>query len=222
MAIGTTAALLGSAAIGAGASIYGANKAAEGSEDAAARQAEMYQQGKNLLMPYTAGTRQAHALYGSAIGANGADAQSRFYNNFQADPGFQTALNSSLDETMKRYSIMGRTGGGLANSLLKTGQNALLGAYDKRLSQLGGYADAGRGTATTIANLGQQSAAGQANSLAQAGQYQGSGIVNAGNALIGGLNNYATMGQNAQGQAAGQNPAARPWDTFTVNNRAMF
>lgn len=222
MAIGTTAALLGSAAIGAGASIFGANKAADGQEKAAERQAEMYQQNKNLLMPYTAGSKQALTQYGNALGANGGQAQKNFYTNFQADPGFQTALNSSLDETMKRYSIMGRTGGGLANSLLKTGQNALQGAYNTRISQLGNLADMGRGAASTIAGMGQQSAAGQAANLANAGQYQGAGIVNAGNALIGGLNNYQTMQQNQQGMAAGQNPAARPWDTFTVSNRAMF
>lgn len=211
-----------SSLIGAGASLFGADEASEGSEDAARLQGERYQEGKNLLMPYMKGSQSALNLYGNALGANGGQAQKNFYTNFQADPGFQTALNNSLDETMRRYSIMGRTGGGLANSLLKTGQNALLGAYDKRVSQLGDLAGFGRGTASTIAGLGQQSAAGQAANTAQAGQYQGAGIVNAGNALIGGLNNYQTMQQNQQGMAAGQNPAARPWDTFTVSNRAMF
>lgn len=221
MAIGTTAALLGSAAIGAGASIFGANRAADAQKEAARTQAKAAKKAENLLMPYTAGSKEALTMYGNALGVNGQNAQSKFYNDFQADPGFQTALDNSLDETMKRYSIMGRTGGGLANALLKTGQGARLGAYNTRLSQLGGLVDSGRGAASSIAGIGQQSAAGQAANLAQAGQYQGAGIVNAGNALIGGLNNYATMNQNAQGQAAGLNPANRPWDTFTVN-RAMF
>lgn len=208
--------------IGFGASLLGGNEAAEGSKEGAERHELGYQRGKNLLMPYTAGTRAAHTMQGNALGINGGQAQQAFYNNFQADPGFQTALDNSLDETMKRYSIMGRTGGGMANALLKTGQGARLGAYRDRISQLGGYAEGGRNTSATIANLGQQSAAGQANSLAQAGQYQGAGIMNAGNALIGGVDNYMKMNQNAQGMASGQNPAARPWDTFTVNNRAMF
>jgi hypothetical protein len=218
MAIGTGIATLGAAAIGAGSSLFGASKAAKAQKQSAALQAKQFQESKNLLLPYTPGSQEALTQYGNAVGVNGGDAQQQYYQNFQADPGFQTSLNSSLDETMKRYSIMGRTGGGLANSLLKTGQNALLGAYDKRLSQLGGLVDTGRGAASTIAGLGQQSAAGQASSLAQAGQYQGAGIVNAGNALTGGLNNYAQMGQFQQGQQAGQNP----WAAQTVNNRAFF
>jgi hypothetical protein len=222
MAIGTTAALLGSAAIGAGASIFGANKAADAQKAAARTQAKAFEEGKNLLLPYTKGSTEALTQYGNAVGVNGRDAQSRYYQDFQADPGFQTALNNSLDETMRRYSIVGRTGGGMANSLLKTGQNALMGAYDKRLSQLGGLVDTGRGAASSIASMGQQSAAGQASSLANAGMLQGGGIVNTGNALIGGLNNYTTMQQNAAGRLAGGNVGAGGWDTFTVNNRALF
>lgn len=222
MAIGTGAAILGSSLLGFGSSLMGGDKAAEGSEDAARLQAERYQEGKNLLIPYMKGSQSALSLYGNALGANGAQTQKGFYNSFQQDPGFQTALNNSLDETMKRYSIMGRTGGGLANSLLKTGQNALLGAYDKRVSQLGDLAGFGRGTASTIAGLGQQSAAGQGAHMAQAGQYQGNSMMSAGNALINGLNSYANASQGAQGKAAGLNPAPGQWDTFTVNNRAMF
>lgn len=222
MAIGTTAALLGSAAIGAGASIYGANKAAEGSEEANELLEQRYQQNKNLLLPYMKGSQSALNLYGNALGANGPAAQAGFYNSFQHDPGFDAALNNSLDETMKRYSIMGRTGGGLANALLKTGQGARLGAYENRLNRLSGLAEFGRGAAGTIAGIGQQSAAGQAANTAQAGLWQGEGIVGAGNALIGGLNSYADANNTALGKQAGLNPAQRPFDTFTVSNRALF
>lgn len=207
--------------IGGVTSLFGADKASEGNEEANALLEQRYQEGKNFLTPYLKGSQSALNLYGNAVGANGAQAQQGFHNNFQHDPGFQAALDSSLDETMKRYSIMGRTGGGLSNALLKTGQGARLGAYRDRLNQLMGLSEFGRGTAGTIAGIGQQAAAGQAANTAQAGQYQGAGIVNAGNALIGGLDNYMKTTSNAQGLASGQNPAARPWDTFTVN-RAMF
>jgi hypothetical protein len=217
-----TLAMIASSVIGAGSSLMGADKAAEGAEAGNELLEKRYQEGKNLLLPYMKGSQSALNLYGNAVGAFGPGAQSAFYNNFQHDPGFDEALNNSLDETTRRYSIMGRTGGGFANALLKTGQGARLGAYKDRLNQLMGLADFGRGTAGTIANMGQQSAAGQAANLGAAGQYQGAGIVNAGNALIGGLNNYATLGQNANGTATGMSPANRPWDTFTVNNRAMF
>lgn len=216
-----TLAMIASSVIGAGSSLMGADKASDASEEAAALQEKRYQEGKNLLLPYMKGSQSALNLYGNAVGAFGPDKQAAFYNSFQNDPGFETALDDSLDETMKRYSIMGRTGGGLSNALLKTGQSARLGAYRDRLNQLMGLADFGRGTAGTIANMGQQSAAGQAANTAQAGLWQGEGIVGAGNALIGGLNSYANANNTAQGHAAGLNPANRPWDTFTVN-RAMF
>lgn len=216
-----TLAMIASSVIGAGSSLMGADKASDASEEAAALQEKRYQEGKNLLLPYMKGSQSALNLYGNAVGAFGPDKQAAFYKGFEFDPGFETALDDSLDETMKRYSILGRTGGGMSNALLKTGQSARLGAYRDRINQLMGLADFGRGTAGTIANMGQQSAAGQAANISQAGQYQGAGIVNAGNALIGGMNNYATMGANTTGQAAGQYSANRPWDTFTVN-RAMI
>lgn len=213
MAIGTGAAILGSSLIGGVSSLFGSNKAAKAQKQAAAAQQRQYEESKNLLLPYTQGTAEAQQMYGNAIGVNGKDAQAKYYEDFQADPGFQTSLDNALDTTMKRYSIMGRTGGGLANSLLKTGQNALLGAYNTRLSQLGGFADAGRAAASNIASIGQQTAAGVSANLANAGQLQGAGIVNAGNALTGGLQNYVGMNLYQQGLAAGGNP---------VVNRALF
>jgi hypothetical protein len=223
MAIGTGAALMGSALIGAGSSLFGASKAAKAQKQAAAQQAAQFQESKNLLLPYTAGTTQAQTMYGNAIGANGKDAQSRYYEDFQADPGFQTSLNNSLDETMKRYSIIGRTGGGLANSLMKTGQNALLGAYDKRLSQLGGFVDSGRSAASAIAGFGQQSAAAQGANLANAGMLQGQGAVNAGNAFSGALDNYGLLKSRAAGYAGSNDPFANPLiQKNLTSNRALF
>jgi hypothetical protein len=191
--IGTTAALLGSAAIGAGASILGSNKAAKASKQAAALQAKQFQETKDLLSPYTGTGQNALETYGNAIGLNGTDKQKDFYDNFQYDPGFETSLNNALSETMKRYSITGNTGGNLANALLKTGQNAIYGQYQNRLSQLGGLVDTGRSAATSLAGAGQQSAATQGNLLSQAGLYQGQGIQGAGNAISGGLGNLASV-----------------------------
>jgi hypothetical protein len=199
MAIGTTAALIGSAAIGAGASIFGASKAAKGAEKGAKLQARQFEETKKLLSPYTGAGENALKQYGTAIGREGKEAQQGFYDNFQYDPGFETSLNNALSETMKRYSILGNTGGGLANSLLKTGQNAIYGQYQNRLSQLGGLVDTGRTSATALGSIGQQSATTQGNLLSQAGLYQGQGIQGAGNALSGGLGNLASYNQFQQG-----------------------
>jgi hypothetical protein len=217
MAIGTTAAIIGASVIGAGASIYGANKAADGAKAGAKAQARQFEESKKMLAPYTGAGENALKQYETAIGLQGRDAQQQFYDDFQHDPGFETSLNNALSETMKRYSILGNTGGGLANSLLKTGQNAIYGQYQNRLSQLGGLVDTGRSAATSLVGAGQQSAQAQGNLLAQAGLYQGQGIMGAGNALSGGLGNLAGLGQYQQGMVAGQNP----WAAQTVN-RAMI
>jgi hypothetical protein len=199
MAIGTTTALIGSALIGAGSSIYGSSKAAKGQKQAAALQAKQFDETKELLSPYTGTGQNALEQYETAVGLRGRDAQQGFYDDFQTDPGFETSLNNALSETMKRYSILGNTGGGLANSLLKTGQNAIYGQYQNRLSQLGGLVDTGRSAATSLAGFGQQSSQAQGNMLAQAGLYQGQGIMGAGNALSGGLSNLAGNNQYQQG-----------------------
>jgi hypothetical protein len=215
--IGTTAALIGSAAIGAGASILGANKAADAAKSGARRLDKQYAETKAIHEPFIGAGTNALEQYGNAVGLNGADKQQSFYDNFQHDPGFETSLNNALTETMKRYSILGNTGGNLVNALLKTGQNAIYGQYKDRLSQLGGLVDTGRAAAGTLAGAGQASATAQGNLLAQAGQFQGAGIIGAGQAGVNALGQYMNYNLAQQGLAAGQNP----WAATTVN-RAMI
>jgi hypothetical protein len=221
--VGIETALLGSAVIGAGSSIFGANKAASGAKKAAKLQRQQFEETKELLSPYTGAGENALAQYETGIGLRGREAQQGFYDDFQTDPGFETSLNNALDATMKKYSILGNTGGGLANALLTTGQNALYGQYQNRLSQLGGLVDTGRNAAGALAGFGQQSAAQQGNLLAQAGLYQGQGIMGAGNALSGGLTNLAGANLYQQGLASGQGGNMVPLPTRTpLSNRAMF
>lgn len=215
--MGVATAILGSAAIGAAGSIIGGNKAAKGAKQAARVQQQQFAETKELLSPYTQTGQNALEQYETAIGLRGREGQQQFYDDFQYDPGFETSLNNALSETMKRYSILGNTGGGLANALLKTGQNVMYQQYQNRLSQLGGLVDTGRSAASALAGYGQQSATAQGNALAQAGLYQGQGIMGAANAASGGLSNMAGYGMFQQGLAAGQNP----WQTQTVN-RAMI
>lgn len=224
--IGTTAALIGSAVVGAGASIYGANKAADAANKGAKAQAKQFAESKAMLAPYTGAGENALKTYETAIGLRGREEQKGFYDNFQYDPGFETSLNNALSEATRKYSAMGNTGGGLANALLKTGQNAIYGQYQNRLSQLGGLVDTGRSAATSLVGAGQQSATAQGNLLSQAGMLQGQGIIGAGQAGVSGLNSLAGYNLWQQGQANGQAPAGfgnswTPWTTSS-NNRAFF
>lgn len=215
--MGIEAAILGSAVIGGASSIFGANKAADAAKKGQKLQARQFEETKALLQPYTGAGTNALEQYGNAVGLNGADKQQAFYDNFQHDPGFETSLNNALTETMKRYSITGNTGGNLANALLKTGQNAIYGQYQNRLSQLGGLVDTGRAAAGTLAGAGQASATAQGNLLAQAGQYLGNGIIGAGQGFTNAAGQYANYNLAQQGIQAGMNP----WAAQTVN-RAMI
>ena len=205
--IGTAAAMLGSAVIGAGASIFGANKAAKAAKQAAALQAKQFRETKALIEPYTTAGTGALEKYETAVGLRGADAQREYYQNFQYDPGFETSLDNALKATMRKYAIIGNTGGGLANALLRTGQQAIYGQYRNRLSELGGLVDTGRSAATSLGGFGQQSAATQGNLLAQAGQYQGAGIIGAGQAGVNALGGLASYNMWNQGMNAATNRA---------------
>lgn len=220
--IGTTAAILGASAIGAGASIYGANKAAKQqskSQNAALDlQREQYNNANALLKPYVDSGTSSLDVYKTALGLNGAGKQAEYYKNFQYDPGFTTALDKSLSDTMNRYSIYGDTGGGLAKDLLKTGQEAIGGAYNTRLAQIGGLADSGRTAAGALAGAGQNMANASGNIISSTSYpYQAQGIVNAGNALIGGIGNWQNQQMYQQGQAAGTGG----WSTSYVPSNAI-
>jgi hypothetical protein len=215
---------IGSALIGGAASIFGANKAEKAAKQAAAVSAKQYKQARGDLQPYMEAGPNALAQYGNAVGLNGQEAQQGFYDNFQTDPGFTTSLDNALATAMRKYSILGNTGGGLANSMLKTGQNALYGQYKDRIGQLGGLVDTGRSAATSLAGIGQQSAGQQGAMLSQAGMLGGQGIIGAGQAGVNALNNYQgyNMWQQAlqQGYTPG-NAMNGGWSTATMN-RALF
>lgn len=196
-----------------------AKQQAKGQQAALAEQKRQYDSNKELMTPFITPGQNALTTYQNAIGLGGRAAQKSFYDNFQYDPGFQTALDNSLDNTSKRFAIYGDVGGGLAKDLLKTGQNALMGAYDKRIAQIGGLVDSSRSAASSLVGAQQGNANNQSNILAGIGNTQAQGTMNGSNALVGGLNNFGSslmygMGQN-QGMN-GMNGFGNSWNALTV------
>lgn len=196
---------------------------------ALAEQRRQYDENKALLQPYTSTGSNALGVYGDAVGLNGADKQKAYYDAFQYDPGFQTALDNSLSDTANRYAIYGDVGGGLAKDLLTTGQNARLGAFDKRLAQIGGIADTGRSAASALAGAGQTNANAQSGILSNIGATQAQGTMQGSNALsagIGGMANAFAYGnglQTGQGSLNGVNGFGNSWNALTVPyNRVSF
>jgi hypothetical protein len=221
--IGTTAAIIGAAAIGAGSQIYGANKAASASKKAAAGVAAQNAKNEALLAPYTSSGENALKTYSNAVGLNGREAQQKFSDDFQTDPGWEAANEFGAKTVDDRYRLSGQGGGNVRAALYDYGQKNLLSAYTTRLSQLGGLVDTGRSAATSTAAMGQQSAAQQGSLLSQAGLLQGQGITGAGNAIAGGMNNLANYNMYSGGMQSGMTPGTMAnggWSTMTGSNNA--
>lgn len=223
--IGTTAAIIGAAAIGAGSQIFGANKAASAAKKAAGLQSKQFAESKALLAPYTGAGENALKSYSNAVGLNGRPAQQQFSDEFQTDPGWQAANDLGAKTVDDRYTLSGQGGGNVRAALYDYGQKNLLSAYSTRLSQLGGLVDTGRSAASATAQLGQQSATAQGSLLANAGLLQGQGITGAGNAIAGGANNLANYNMYTEGMNAGMTPGNLSnggWSTMTVNNANRY
>ena len=221
--IGTTAAIIGAAAIGAGSQIYGASQASKAAKKAAGVQAEQYEESKAMLAPYRAAGEGALSSYGNAVGLNGREAQQKFSDDFQTDPGWEAANEFGAKTVDDRYRLSGQGGGNVRAALYDYGQKNLLSAYTTRLSQLGGLVDTGRSAATSTATMGQQSAQAQGSLLSQAGLLQGQGITGAGNAIAGGMNNLANYNMYSGGLQSGMTPGTMAnggWSTQTTSNNA--
>jgi hypothetical protein len=190
--------------VGAAASIFGANQAADAQKKSAKLQAKQFAETKELIKPYTDAGAGAVDAYKSGIGLNGVDKQTEFYNNFQNDPGFEAATNYATRGIENLNSIKGRgLGGNLIAGASDYLQKNMLDAYRTRLSQIGGLVDTGRSAASTLGTLGQQSAAAQGANLANAGYYQGAGLINAANGINQGLYNNQMMSAYSGGSAGG-------------------
>lgn len=119
------AAALLTAAIGAGASMYGANKAASTAKKAAAQQAKgiqqgiddsskFYTEGQNYLSPYVQSGQQYAKLMQDIQGLNGPEAQARALEMYRSSPS-AALLGDVRGETFRRGMNTWAANGG-ANS----------------------------------------------------------------------------------------------------------
>src|SRR5580765_5317961 len=230
------AATIGSAVIGAGASMMSANKAAGAAKDAASQQQAMYQTTRGDLSPYNVmGQNALDAAYGVAQrGPTGGGpdyismAQANLPGNMtraqlEQTPGYQFTLAQGLKATQSAAAARGL---GVSGAALKGAATYATGLADSTyanrfnesqqrftdfvhlnqgqqgnltnaFSRYNALATLGQAAAAGTAAAGQKEALAQGSFLNQAGVQQGSGMMNAANALSGGVNNYLAY-QNAQ------------------------
>lgn len=170
--------------------LAGSNKAIDSAKAA-------YQPLGELAKKYGAGT----SLYLDSLGANGAEGNARAREAFQAGPGYQFAVDQSLDGIMRKQNALGGLAGGntlaalsdragqMANQEFGNWQSNLQGLINPELSATGGFAG------------------GQAGAeLARSGVYQNDAgnRVNLATGVTKGINNENTSGANAE-MAGGKN-----------------
>ena len=127
MAVGTTAAILGGAVIGAGATAVAANQQRKGAEAAAEAQAESnreaqeyaekrYEENKDIFNPFIVSGYNATGQLAKIAGKTPGAGQTFGYNQFVADPSYQF-LQDEAAKAIERYTS-GR-GGRLSGGTLK-------------------------------------------------------------------------------------------------------
>lgn len=198
-------AIAGSAVLGAGASIFGANKAAKAQQSAAeqnlemqraalALQRQMYEQGRSDLAPYRgAGEAALNPLLGLA-GTRGDPAAVQA--QLEQLPGYQFALGQGLRAAQQGATARGL---GLSGAAMKGASQFATGladqTYGNQFNRLLGLTQLGQSAAAGTAQMGQNMASQGSQSYGQMGQAYG----NIGDAQAAYYNSIGAAGQNLAG-----------------------
>jgi hypothetical protein len=217
MAIGTAAAIIGSAAIGAAASSRGASKAAkaqtQAADQAAQVQREMFERQTELAEPFRqAGITSQNELM-RLLGIGG-DATAADYGmltrgftpeQMQMDPGYAFRLAEGEKALERMQAARGQyLGGGAIRAGTRYGQEMgsqeYMNAFNRaqaqlgtRLGALGSLYGAGQTATQQVAGQAGQLGANLGNLLMQSGQARASGYLGQANALS------QALGQGAMG-----------------------
>lgn len=206
------AAIIGGSVIGAGASIYGASKAADAQSEAAdkaiANQQQMYGQNKQMLLPYiNAGTNMLPSLQGWSDPNNASSPLAQLLKlttpgadmsaTLAQTPGFQ--FSNTYGQKAVQNSLAARGLGGPGGAMAKGAANYAEGlagnTWTSVVQQLLNTYQAGGGQMQNVANLGENAGAALAG--------VGSNTANSISGSLTGAGNAQAAGYNAIGTAAG-------------------
>ena len=196
MAIAT--AIIGSAILGAGASIYSGNKAASAQKKAAQQSADIqrqqYEQTRADLAPYRDMGQSAMQPYAGALGLMGPEGYQKALQGYTQSPFLARMVQDTTNAVdASRAARGGLFSGATAQEIGdRTGQ-LYLGDFNNYLSRLGGLVDTGAGAATQTGQFGANAATGQANAYQAAGNARAQGYINMGNSINNALSQGAQM-----------------------------
>jgi hypothetical protein len=147
-------------------------------EKAIAEQRAAYQEGKDLLDPYSSAGLGGLASYLALLGQSGADAQQQAIAGLEQMPGYQAQLGAGQRAIMQNAAATGGLrGGNVQQGLAEFGSGLFGQYYQNQLGQLGQLQQQGLNTNTNLANLRAGQAANLANQYNMMGQAQGNSIL---------------------------------------------
>lgn len=217
MPIATTAAILGgSALLGAGASIYSANKAASAQKDAAAAAGALEErklaQIRGDLEPYRDAGSRALGYYEDFLGVNGPAASASARDMFQTSPGYEFAFDEGNRAVEGSAAARGSAlSGGTLKALQARGQGLANQEYGSYLDRFLGLANMGQNSAAQTGSFTAGSAARQGGYLTDAGQAAAGGYLAAGQGVTGAINNSLKLYGQSQGWGQPQDYSKSPW-----------
>ncbi|MDB5531603.1 MAG: hypothetical protein JWR51_4706 [Devosia sp.] len=205
--------------LGAGASLVGSGMQAKATKDASKVQSEMYEKTRGDLAPYrTAGEQGTNALMAalpdlnSKINLDQAWLEQTPGYQFNKAQGLKAVQNSAAARGLgtSGAALKGAAGyaTGLADSTYQTQFGNEMAQRDARYNRLMGVSSLGQNAAAQTGNFGTQTAQSIGQNTIAGGTAQAAGLVGAGNALMGGAQNY--LGYNLGMQQLG-NPTKNLW-----------
>jgi len=220
MAIGTTAAILGSAAISAGAGIFGAMQQSSAADRATnaqtaaqdkniALQREIFDQQKATLAPWQTAGLEALNKIRTGIADGSFDISKYGYNDLVKDPGYQFRLSEGTNALERAAAARGKfISGDQLNDVQTYGQNMASQEFgnafartaaerDTRYNILSNVANQGYGAATALTGVAGQMGDKIATANTNIGNAQATGAINQGNVWAGLATNLAKTGNNA-------------------------
>lgn len=207
------AAIGAASVVGAGATIYSANKAS-GAQTNAANQAnqtekDFYAQNKQELDPFIQGGTSAYSTLNNLLGVGGSGNASQMQDTLNNIPGYQFTLNQGLKSTQNAAAARGLADSGAALKGAATYATGLANSqYNSYVTNLQNSANTGEGAANALAGYGTTAGGQIASNQIGVGNANAAASNAVGSAVSNGANNlsqYYTLNSLLQNTNQAQN-----------------
>lgn len=205
--VGVTAAIIGSAVIGAGASIVSGNKAAKAQKNAAAQQVaesrRQYDLTRSDFEPWREAGNGALSKLEMLYGLKPADGGATPASMVASTPGYQFRYDEGMKAIQRSAAARGALKTGSAvKALQRFGDGIASQEYDGFASRLAQIAGVGQAATGSTAAAGDNASARISAAYGAAGDARASAYANTGNAINQGVQNIASAYLWQQGNKA--------------------